>query len=232
MMGTAGWFVRRSLVKQAMWIVTGVGMVVGLLWGALFFWVLPQWFGLGWAIVIWGTTVVGIPIAILVGWNIDNLRKGLDAETLVGQTIERAITAENCAVAHSVKEIAKVGDIDHIVATPKAVWVIETKYRRVPSKKFPKVLDRIAANMDTVRQWAYDKGAHGKTTVRGCLVLAFDPQPVKKCRWGTNANGGTEKIYTYSRASLDEFEKEVREEIRKPPCLDEQIREWIWNLNP
>lgn len=89
--GAAGWFVRRRLVEQAIWIAAGVGMVFGLLWGLLFFWVLPQWFGLGWAIVIWVTTAVGILSAILKGWNIDNLEKGLDAETLVGQTIERAI---------------------------------------------------------------------------------------------------------------------------------------------
>lgn len=184
-------------------------MVVGLVFGLLFFWVLPQWFGLGWTIVIWGTTAAGILIAILRRWNIDNLRKGLDAETLVGQTIERAITAENCAVAHSVTKIAKVGDIDHIVTTPKAVWVIETKYGRVPKKKFPRVLDRIAANMCSVRKQMPDK-----KTVRGCLVLAFHPGIVKECYWGTNPCGGQEKINAYSLPSLAEFEKEIREEIK------------------
>ncbi|MCY4098848.1 MAG: hypothetical protein OXF40_11410, partial [Rhodospirillales bacterium] len=51
-------------------------------------------------------------------WNFDNFRKGWKAENRVGQAIGYAVTAENCAVAHSVTEIAKVGDIDHIVATP------------------------------------------------------------------------------------------------------------------
>ena len=131
-----GWFVRRLFVERAMWIVAGVGTVVGLVCGPLFLWALPQWIGPVWTIVIWGTTVVGILIAIVVGWNLENLEKGVAAETLVGRAIERAITAENCAVAHSVKEIAKVGDIDHIVATPSAVWVIETKYKWVPKAKF------------------------------------------------------------------------------------------------
>ena len=91
----------------------------------------------------------------------DNLEKGVDAETRVGQIVEYAITAENCAVAHSVTMIARVGDLDHIVATPVSVWVIETKYRRVSKKSFSKVLSRIAANTDAVRQWvpARDAGA-------------------------------------------------------------------------
>ena len=129
-----------------------------------------------------------------------------DVETLVGQTIERAITAENCAVAHSVKKIAKVGDIDHIVATPKAVWVTETKYRKVPPKSFPKVLNRIAANMKSVRQWA-----HGKTTVRGCLVLAFENAPVGSvflARMETVATRESTRILGLrSRSSKRRFER-------------------------
>lgn len=226
--GAAGWFVRRWLVKRAILIAVGLGMVVGLVFGAMFFWLLPQWIGFGLTIVVWGTTAVGLVIAILLGWNIENLRKGLDAEILVGQTIERAIIAENCAIAHSVKEIAKVGDIDHIVATPKAVCVIETKYKKVPD--FAKVLDCIAANMDAVRQWADGLAPDKETTVRGCLVLAFEDQIVKKHRWGHNSNGGKESINVYSRPSLAEFEKEIREEIKKPQSLDERIKEEIWKL--
>ena len=51
-------------------------------------------------------------------WNMDNLEKGVDAETRVGQIIEYAITAENCAVAHSVTMIARVGDIDPLSPHP------------------------------------------------------------------------------------------------------------------
>ncbi|MDE0355177.1 MAG: nuclease-related domain-containing protein [Deltaproteobacteria bacterium] len=170
--GAAGWFVRGWLVKQAILIAVGLGMVIGLVFGPMFFWLLPQWIGFGWTIVVWGTTAVGLVIAIFVKWNIENLRKGLDAEMLVGQTIERAMTAENCAVAHSVKEIAEGGDIDHIIATPKAVWVIETKYKKVRKDRFPKVLDGIATNMDAVRQWAVklapDKETR-KRLPRSCL---------------------------------------------------------------
>ncbi|MDE0505215.1 MAG: nuclease-related domain-containing protein, partial [Candidatus Poribacteria bacterium] len=159
-------------------------------------------------------------------WNLDNLKKGVDAETRVGKIIERAITANNCAVAHSVIEISKIGDIDHIVATPVAVWVIETKYQRVPQERFPKVLDRIAANMNAVRQWAPDR-----TTVRGCLVLAYENESVKKSRWGTNDNGGKEEIAVYARSSLDTFEQEMRKEAGKTPSLDQQVAEELWRLD-
>ena len=70
-------------------------------------------------------------------WGLENLSKGLDAEMKVGQIIEYAITDARCAVAHSVTSIAKVGDIDHIIATPAAIWVVETKYRWVLQEVFP-----------------------------------------------------------------------------------------------
>ena len=56
-------------------------------------------------------------------------------------------------------------------ATPMRVWVIQTKYRRVSKKSFSKVLSRIAANTDTVRQWV-----PAGMPVRGCLVLAYETE--------------------------------------------------------
>ena len=50
------------------------------------------------------------------------------AERNVGGLIEYGITAPGCAIAHSVTEIAEIGDIDHLVATPGCLWVVETKY--------------------------------------------------------------------------------------------------------
>jgi predicted nucleic acid-binding Zn finger protein len=150
-------------------------------------------------------------------WSLDNLIKGERAEQRVGQAIEYAITASNCAVAHSVTEIAKVGDIDHLVATPAAIWVIETKYRKVPKKDFPRVLARIAENTQAVRRWAPDG-----STVRGCLVLAFEDKFHKK-----NFGFGKETITAYNPAQLA---REMSTEAGRERSLDERVATDIWRL--
>lgn len=230
----AGSFVRDKMVRLSLYGMAGAGGLTGLAIGMLFYMVFPRWIGFGWGIVAFATTAVVLLIGIRFfdrpshRWSFDNLKKGVDAETRVGQIIERAIVANNCAVAHSVTEIAKIGDIDHIVATPAAVWVIETKYKRVPPEKFSKVLNRIAANMDAVRQWSPDR-----TKVRGCLVLAYENKSVKsvrKGRLGTNENGGEEDISVYSRPSLDTLERKMREDAGQTPPLDERFAEKIWKL--
>lgn len=201
-------------------------MIIGLTIGMLFYVVFPLWIGFVWGIGVYVTTAAVLLISIRVlerssyRWNLDNLKKGVDAETRVGQIIEYAITAENCAVAHSVTEIAKVGDIDHIVATPVAVWVIETKYKKVPKRSFPEVLRRIAANMDAVRQWA-----PAGTTVRGCLVLAYETE-LK----GRDYRKGKETITVYTADSLDKLMRQMRREAREKRSLDERTTKDIWEL--
>ena len=190
------------------------------------FYLVDIWAGRIWAVAVYlGTAAV---VYIVVSrldrpssrWNFDNMQKGLDAETRVGQIIEYAITAKDCAVAHSVTDIAKVGDIDHIVATPGGIWVIETKYKKVPKKDFPEVLNRIAANTDAVREWA-PAGTH----VRGCLVLAYETEKAKKSR-----SHGNEKIAVYTQDSLAALMRELREEARGRRSLGEQIAKDIWKL--
>ena len=232
MSGNAGSFIRDKMVRLALYCAAGAGGLLGLAIGMLFYTVFPRWIGFGWGLVAFATTAVVVFLIVIrvldrpsYRWSLDNLKKGVDAETRVGRIIERAITANNCAVAHSVTEIAKIGDIDHIVATPVAVWVIETKYKKVPKEQFSKVLHRIATNMNAVRQWAPDK-----TTVRGCLVLAYEHKSVKKQAWGKNENGGIENISVYARLSLDTFEQEMRKEAGKTPSLDERIAKKIWRL--
>ena len=81
--------------------------------------------------------------------------------------IEYALTPESCAVAHHVEEMSPGGDIDHLVATPGGLWVIETKHRRVrPTSEFRKVLRHIARKVEAVREWAPE------TPVTGCLVFS------------------------------------------------------------
>lgn len=221
----AGSFVRGKMVQLGMLGTAGVGVLMGLGITPLFY-VVDIWAGLIWAVAAYLGTFVVVYILVrrLVRpsdrWNLDNWRKGADAETRVGQTIEYAITAENCAVAHSVTEIAKVGDIDHLVATPVAIWVIETKYQRVPSKSFPEVLRRIAANTNAVREWA-----PAGTLVRGCLVLAYETKNAKK-----SYSHGKERIAAYTEDSLPTFMDKLRTEARSRRSLDERIAEDIWKL--
>ena len=95
--------------------------------------------------------------------------KGSLAERRIGHVIETALTASGCAVAHSVYEIdGTVGDIDHLVATPGRIWVVETKYARVPPKRFPEVLSKITRNAKAVREWL----SPCELEVVGCLALA------------------------------------------------------------
>ena len=82
------------------------------------------------------------------------LLKGVAAERSIGSLTEYALTARGCAVAHSVTKIAEIGDIDHLVATPGCLWVVETKYGKVPKDHFPEVLRRIHVNLQAVRRWA------------------------------------------------------------------------------
>ena len=153
----AGAFVRRKRLGLALGMTLVVGVLLGLVIGPLFtrlvgWWFGDQLFGEMWS-GVWTTAigVLGLGLLWIILRCVDEGRysrfeKGEDAEVRAGQAIGWAITAPNCAVAHSVTKIARVGDIDHLVATPVRVWVIETKFRKVPPKKFPKVLQRLADN--------------------------------------------------------------------------------------
>ena len=105
-------------------------------------------------------------------WRISNMRKGLRAEARIGHTIEWALSSYACAVAHNVMDHSPGGDIDHLVATPKGLWVIETKYGRVNDKRFPNTLRSIARNVHDVREQIPN------ANVTGCLVFATDPGKV------------------------------------------------------
>ena len=172
MMQSAGSFLRAKMVRLSMWGMLAAGMLLGLSTGLLLLSV-ARWIGLLWVVVAYAAIAAAVFLAWRIldsgRWDLDRLKKGMDAEERVGQLIEYGITARDCAVAHSVTEIAEVGDIDHIVATPAGIWVIETKYRKVPRRVFPDVLGRIAANTGAVRKWA-PAGTH----VQGCLVLAYE----------------------------------------------------------
>lgn len=225
MMKIAGSFPRAKRIRLLMWGMMGAGSLLGLAAGLLFSAVEP-WIGPFGLIGLYSAAAAAVYFAVRAldrpssRWNVDNLIKGERAEERVGQAIEYAITAKDCAVAHAVTDIAKVGDIDHIVATPEAIRVIETKYKKVPPDIYPEVLGRIAANTAAVRKWA-----PAGRPVRGCLVLACEPKKLKP-----SALAGQEEIAVYTRKTLVDLQRELREEARGQEVADEQIARDIWKL--
>ena len=122
---SAGSFVRGRLLEQSLILSMLMGICAGGFVSAPIDWWLVWLADLINVNIGWSNPSVFIffPAFVLtywylrkgVGeWRLENLSKGLNAETKVGQIIEYAITDARCAVAHSVTSIAKVGDIDHI----------------------------------------------------------------------------------------------------------------------
>ncbi len=159
----------------------------------------PAW--VVWAVPLAGAAFPGVALfRAKRGWRLADMRKGARAEARVGQAIERALTAERCAVAHHVEGVARIGDIDHLVATPRGLWVIETKHGRVPQREFPETLRRIAVNVEAVRDWAPGQ------RVTGCLVFANEPERSPRSTY----RHGPEAIRCF--ATPEALIRELREE--------------------
>ena len=217
------WLRERLLTRAtdaALLAMLGAGWLCGAaaaLWTALVGGYAPGW-------IVW--LFLLLPGAAFVGaawhksrsgWRLTDMEKGAGAEETVGQAIEYALTREPCAVAHNVKDIANAGDIDHLVATPQGLWVVETKYRRIPPSKFPRTLRRIAENVAGVRAWAPG------TPVTGCLVFATaqNPAPNATFQWGS------ETIRCFDNAKS--LARELRAEARRDRGSAAVARR-VWNL--
>ena len=157
-------------------------------------------------------------------WRMEDIEKGLDAETRVGQAIDYAVVAPECAVAHNVTEIAKYGDIDHIVLTPARLWVVETKSGRVPNKEFRKVRAQIAANVAAAREWALDHDI--QVPVQGCLVLASGELTARD-EQGYDDKASGEKILVEDRKSLV---RKLRGDARGRQAADNEGVKHVWAL--
>ncbi len=192
----------------------GMSVGVGVLLGVIIF----LWLG-AWAAMACGITLLLCSILLWVFPRIDSFEKGYVAERQVGRELERALTAKNCAVAHNVTGVMDSGDIDHVVATPTGVWVIETKYHRIrPKKVFFKALKRLHACRKGVEALLPPD-----TPVRPCLVLAFERGPVKS-EW--------DGIRVYNSDTFrSEFLPVLRDEIQKPADVDAQVSRTIWQLS-
>ena len=164
-------WLRSRLVTQLLAVVGATLFTLGAIIGDL----LGHWFAMEFVIIAAAglTAIAFIWMRADRRWSLSNLEKGLNAEYRVGQVIDHSLMPPNCAVAHGVTDPAEVGDIDHLVATPCGLWVVETKARAVPRKRVRGVLDRIAANVHAIEAWVPG------IPVRGCLVL-LEPFPGKR----------------------------------------------------
>ena len=135
---------------------------------------LPQYVNLVF-IVGPGTIFIFVACVLFVRGNrLGNVLKGARSEMRIGQVIENAITRYGCAVAHDVTKFGQRPNIDHLVATTRILWVIETKTSKVPRSRFPFELQKIAQNVNKVRQWMPE------VQVIGCIVFVNDPGEVRE----------------------------------------------------
>ena len=223
-----GEWLRERLVERTMDVALLATMGIGCLIGAG----LGLWLAFGSAGSLeWIMWFALLPGAVCIGaacykaartggsadrWRLRDMRVGARAEEKVGQAIEYALTRPRCAVAHHVEEIARVGDIDHLVATPGGLWVIETKHGRVPKREFPKTLRRIAANVEAVRQWAPE------TRVTGCLTFGGD----QDVRARSTFERGTIRCFT----SAEELMRRLREEAQGEESAGADLAPRVWAL--
>ena len=199
-------------------------------------------FGIGWILAsvlmatnnspLWLAISAGVGICLLglwillkgkgkdtESWRLQDMRKGTRSEERIGANIEYALTRPYCAVAHGVTEIAKVGDIDHLIATPQRLWVVESKYGRLPKNRFPETLDRIAANVDAVSNWAPG------TEVIGCLVF------------GGTENVSAKSSYTAKNKRIlcfgnpESLVRKLRAGSGAERTISEEVVQRVWRLS-
>ena len=179
--------------------------------------------GLSWTTsAAWGAVLA----AIAASWwasrtitrrRLDGRATGGRADTGARQAIEHALTTPGCAVAHSVRSIARTGTIDHLVATPLRLWVIETKHDDVPRDRLPDVLRRVSEHTSAVWKWAPPG-----TPVRGCLVLAKESMPGRRtCDYGTGP------VVVHTPASLA---RELAAEASQEHMIDERVADDVREL--
>ena len=216
-----GEWVRWQARKRLVYILAAVAGLMGFAAHFALDRITSLFLGQGWAaglsialmlaaigLMIW----LHLYLEIVVRW-----LKGADAETYVGQVIEYAIAAPNCAAAHSVTGLSGSGDIDHLVATPADLWIVETKAAPVPRRLFPRVLERLASQARAVREWAPPG-----TAVRCCLVLE-NPQGTRRQDYERDG----ERVAVHTPGSL---RKALAAEATGRPHASPELARAVWEL--
>ena len=218
-----GDWLQETLLNRLAFALATITMGLGMLIGAAS----SIWMSSGPALpLVAGVVILAIGFGVLVSrgehkaerGRLSHLKKGLRAETRVGQVIEFALTDRRCAVAHGVFEIASVGDIDHLVATPAGLWVVETKHGRLPERAFAETLKRIAANVQAIRQWAPG------VRVSGCLV--FGGENARRVRPTYASGPETIVCFKDPQALL----RKLRDERRATGSLSAKLIRRVWRL--
>ena len=196
-------FVAGLAVGQAPHAITGgrFSWTTAAAWGAVLGAIAASW---------WASRVIARR-------RVDGLETGGKAATCARQAIEHALTTPGCAVAHSVRSIARTGTIDHLVATPLRLWVIETKQDDVPQDQLPAVIRQVADHTSAVWKWAPPG-----TPVRGCLVLAKGAMPGRR-----TCDYGHEPVVLHTPASLS---RELEAEASQERMIDERVAAAVWEL--
>ena len=152
------------------------------------------------------------------GWRLGDMRKGAHSEERIGAAIEDALTQPSCAVAHGVMDIAREGDIDHLIATPRRIWVVESKYGRLPQREFAKTLRRIVVNVNAVSEW------QPNVEVVGCLVFGGDSKVEAGSRY---TRDGRQILCFKDPKSLAQ---QLRMEAGEERTVPEGVARKVWSL--
>ena len=216
-------------------ILTLTSAVLGVLVGALS----AQWLSPTWTIWGLGISMVGLLAATWWVWRGDlgrlrkrysmiDLEKGIEAERRTGEVIEFALAYPNCAAAHNVSDITGTGDIDHLVVTPRAVWVVDSKFR-YDGRWLDDKVDGVARQVRAVERWVVQEG-FGLTPVKGCLAFltGFDGETHEHA-----AKDGTPILCVdASRKDSNGLVVALHEDMKKRPAqtVDKALVRQVWEL--
>ena len=127
---TAGAYARQKQLLLVMGIVLVCGILVGALLGFLlaffiFQFVFPAFF------MVWVTGVVVVFFCLMrfAAQRANNWSRGMQGEIIAANKLAEIMRDKKWHVFHGLR-ILSIGDIDHIIVSPKGVFAIETKTPR------------------------------------------------------------------------------------------------------
>ena len=194
---------------------------------------MAHWWSIDWAARVQAAASVVLLLAFWwalnrIRYSARNLEKGIEAEERTGEVIEYALAQANCAAAHNVTDVTDTGDIDHLVATPQAVWVVDSKFRYNKRWLEDKV-NEVEQQVHAVEQWVAQQGFR-QTPVKGCLAFltGFDEENDEQV-----AKGGTVVLCVdVSGKQNNGLVKALRETMKNQPIqtVDKDLIRQIWKL--